>query len=208
MSFDLTVTSLYVALVSGGCLELIAEPRFGLSAALEQGAEFNVLKLTPGQLQLLNLAVKPEAAGRVKALVLGGENLLRETVTKWLELSPESRVFNEYGPTETVVGCCIYEFKEGEDTAASVPIGGAIANSESYILDDAEQLLPVGAKGEIYIGGAGLARGYLQRPELTAETVRAAPVQHGGGERLYRTGDVARYRPTGTMEYLGRLDSR
>jgi non-ribosomal peptide synthetase component F len=81
LSFDLTVTSLYVALVSGGCLELVGDPRFGLSAALEQGAEFNVLKLTPGQLQLLNLEVKPEAAGRVKALVLGGENLLRETVT-------------------------------------------------------------------------------------------------------------------------------
>jgi amino acid adenylation domain-containing protein/non-ribosomal peptide synthase protein (TIGR01720 family) len=208
LSFDLTVTSLYGALVSGGCLELIGEQRFGLSRALGEGAEFNVVKLTPGQLQLLNLEVKKGAAGRVAALVLGGENLLSETVKSWLELNPETRVFNEYGPTETVVGCCIYEFKEMADSAASVPIGRAIANTQLYILDDHRQPVPLGVAGELYIGGEGVARGYLKQPQLTAEKFVPHPFSGEEGARLYRTGDLTRFRQDGQIEYLGRLDQQ
>ncbi len=116
---------------------------------------------------------------------------------------------NEYGPTETVVGCCVYDATDTPLTNANIPIGRPIANTQLYILDQYLQPVPVGVPGELFIGGAGVARGYLNRPDLTAKRF----INIGNGAKyhptpLYKTGDRTRYRPDGTIEYLGRLDNQ
>ena len=115
-------------------------------------------------------------------------------------------VINEYGPTETVVGCAVYRCRAADVPDEAVPIGRPITNTRLYILDPHLELTPVGVPGELHIGGAGLARGYLNRPELTAEKFIPNPFSQTPGERLYKTGDLVRYRPDGNLEFLGRLD--
>ena len=140
--------------------------------------------------------------------MIGGENLLAETVKWWREHSPQTRLFNEYGPTETVVGCCVYEVQEETDCTGSIPIGKPIINTHLYILDETGQQVPIGVTGELYIGGAGVGRGYLNRPALTAERFVPNLFSAEPGARLYRTGDLARYRADGVIEYLGRTDEQ
>jgi acyl-coenzyme A synthetase/AMP-(fatty) acid ligase/acyl carrier protein len=143
-----------------------------------------------------------------RAFVIGGENLLAENLRLWRDLASPPRLINEYGPTETVVGCCVYEMKPEDPRTGPVPIGHPIANTELYVLDENLQPLPPDEMGELYIGGAGVARGYLNRPQLTAERFLPDPFSGIPGSRLYKTGDLARRRPDGTLEYLGRLDDQ
>jgi amino acid adenylation domain-containing protein len=209
LSFDLTVTSIYPALLTGGAVEIVGEAEgvSGLSTALARQPNYGLVKLTPAHVQLLSTQLADhEAANLTNALVIGGENLLAETVKWWRERSPQTRLFNEYGPTETVVGCCVYEVQPETDWTGSIPIGRPIANTQLYILDDKRQPSPLGVAGELYIGGAGVGRGYLNRPDLTAERFVPDPFSVEPGARLYRTGDRARYRADGVIEYLGRLD--
>jgi hypothetical protein len=127
-------------------------------------------------------------------------------VKQWRKQSPGTRVFNHYGPTETTVGCVVNEIDEcGEGL---VPIGRPIANTQAYILNDALQPVPTGVNGELHIGGAGVARGYLNRPDLTAERFLRNPFSADPQARMYKTGDVARWLPDGTIEYLGRNDDQ
>ncbi len=149
-----------------------------------------------------------QAAGLSRSFVIGGENLLAETLELWRSAAPKTRLFNEYGPTETVVGCCVHEVTDADPHSGSVPIGRPIANTQLYILDEALKPLPPGTTGELYIGGVGVARGYLNRPELTAERFLTDPFSNAPGARLYKTGDLARYRADGTLEYLGRTDDQ
>ena len=136
------------------------------------------------------------------------------TAGRLLELSPGSRIVNEYGPTETVVGCTTFEiigesWGEARDhNAGDVPIGRPIANARIYILDTHRQPVPVGVVGEIYIGGAGVARGYLNQPQLTAERFIKDPFSADADARLYRSGDLGRYRADGNIEFLGRNDEQ
>jgi len=116
------------------------------------------------------------------------------------------RIVNEYGPTETVVGCAVYAVPAGEIAAGPVPIGRPIANARLYLLDGRGRPVPEGVPGEIYIGGAGVARGYLGRPELTAERFLPDPFAAEPGARLYRSGDLARLLSSGDLEFLGRND--
>jgi len=95
-----------------------------------------------------------------RTFVIGGENLLAESLHLWREAAPETRLINEYGPTETVVGCCVYEVQPGDPHTGSVPIGRPIANTQLYVLDASLEPVPPGVIGELYIGGAGVARGY------------------------------------------------
>jgi acyl carrier protein len=118
-------------------------------------------------------------------------------------------VFNHYGPTETTVGVLTYQVGPGEgerDAGATLPLGRPMSNMTIYVLDEHLLPVPIGVVGELYVGGAGVARGYLGRPELTAE--RFVPDMYGGeaGARLYRTGDVGRWAPDGNVEFLGRID--
>ncbi len=199
ISFDLTVTSLYPALLAGAEMELLPEEggADGLLQALRRRGARALVKITPAHLDLLRQQLRPEEAeGLTRCFVIGGENLLAESLRFWRQHAPRTRLINEYGPTETVVGCCVYEVQPSDPDHGAVPIGRPIANTSLHIIED-----------ELYIGGAGVARGYLNRPELTAE--RFVPHPSGeAGARLYRTGDLARVRSDGNFEYLGRIDNQ
>ena len=211
VSFDLTVTSLYTPLLAGGSVELLPEDvgAQNLLAALLREGDRGLLKITPAHLELLGHQITAEqAAGMSRALVIGGENLLAENLRLWREHAPATRLINEYGPTETVVGCCVHEVQPADPQNGSVPIGRPIANTQLHVLDSNLEPVPPGAIGELYIGGAGVARGYLNRPELTAERFLPDPFSEVRGKRLYKSGDLARYRTDGTLEYLGRADDQ
>ena len=211
ISFDLTITGLFSPLLVGGRV-VFAPEGLGieqLTQTLKEQEDLSLIKITPAQLQLLNRQLTPaEASGRTRRFVLGGENLQAEILGFWQDASPETIYINEYGPTETVVGCCVYEVSKDERLSGSVPIGRPIANTQLYVLDSFLQPVPTGVAGELYIGGAGVARGYLNQPELTAE--RFIPDGFGSkpGGRLYRTGDLVRYRLDGQLEFIGRIDDQ
>jgi amino acid adenylation domain-containing protein len=211
ISFDLTVTSLYPPLLTGATVELLPEDiaAQNLLAALRRPGDRALVKITPAHLELLSRQLsREEVAGMSRVFVIGGENLLADNLQLWREAAPKTRLINEYGPTETVVGCCVYEVRPEDPHTGSVPIGRPIANTQLYVLDPDLQRVPPGVIGELFIGGAGVARGYLNRPELTAERFLIDPFSGVPGSRMYKTGDLARYRTDGTLEYLGRIDDQ
>ncbi|TGX48193.1 amino acid adenylation domain-containing protein, partial [Sphingomonas gei] len=208
ISFDATVTSLLAPLVSGCQLILLPEHDLNLAALanlLAEGRDLALVKLTPSHLGLLEKH-GPEVlhAKAARMLVIGGEQLLARQVEDWLKHTPETQLINEYGPTEATVGMVVYRIKPGTLSGEISPIGRPISNTRIYLLDAYRQPVPLGAAGEIYIGGAGVARGYLNHPELTAERFIASPFVDD--DRLYKTGDLARYLPDGNIEFLGRND--
>ncbi len=208
LAFDATITSLYLPLIVGGRVVLIpdGDEIEGLADLLKQSPDFSLIKITPAHLEILNRQLSERHfADAARALILGGEALVAAQLRPWLDHAPKTRLINEYGPTEAVVGCCIYDACGQTGLVGAVPIGRPIANARIYILDRQLQPLPIGVPGELCIAGVGLARGYLNRPELTAERFVEAPLG-GRTERIYRTGDLACWRPDGNLEYLGRLD--
>ncbi len=209
LSFDLTVTSLIAPLIAGRPVVLVSEEAGveGLGEALRAGSHFSLVKLTPTHLRMLAQQLRPdEAAGRTRAFVIGGEALTAEGVAFWREHAPDTRLINEYGPTETVVGCCVYTVSATDPASGPLAIGRPIANTRLYVLDAHLRPVPVGVPGELFIGGAGVARGYWRRPELTAERFIPDAFGQEPGARLYRTGDRVRWRADGRLEYLGRTD--
>lgn len=212
LSFDLTVTSLYPALLTGGCVCLF--PQSGdmeqMVKLLEAREDINPVKLTPSHLRILNalLGQKMSTLKGPGAIVIGGEALSFFDLDFWRTQAVNTRFINEYGPTETVVGSVVYEVEAEEIGRADVPIGRPIANTRVYVVDGNFGPVPPGVAGELYIGGAGVARGYLNRPDLTAERFLPDPFSGQMGARLYRTGDRARWRSNATLEYLGRLDEQ
>ncbi|HWS52578.1 MAG TPA: amino acid adenylation domain-containing protein, partial [Pyrinomonadaceae bacterium] len=209
-SFDLCVTSVYAPLLCGQAVEILPARNDveALVRTLREREGYSFIKLTPAHLSLLASQLKgEEVEGLTGAMVVGGENLLAETVSFWRRHAPGMRIVNEYGPTETVVGSCVYEVAEGDGHEGSIPIGRPLANTQAYVLDARMEPVPVGVSGELYLGGDGLARGYLGRPALTAE--RFVPDPYGPpGSRLYRTGDVCRWGEAGQMEFMGRADEQ
>lgn len=209
ISFDLTVTAMYPPLLVGRSVYLLPEdaPFEMLAQVLLDNPGFSLVKITPAHLELLNHLIPAErAAGLTHAFIIGGENLLAENLHFWWKNAPDTTIINEYGPTETVVGCCVYRATRQAYDSGSVPIGRPIANTELYILDKQLKPVPVGISGELYIGGDGLARGYLNKPELTAERFIQHPFEQASGSRVYKTGDLARYLSDGNIEFLGRID--
>jgi amino acid adenylation domain-containing protein len=206
-AFDLTVTSLLAPLASGGRLELMAEEEEWeqLAEGLNQQA-FALVKMTPAHLQVINRMLEEPAVAGNGALVVGGEALYSQDWAHWQSAGSGMRLINEYGPTETVVGCSFYEWK-GEE-AGAVPIGRPIANTKLYVLDRNLELLPTGVEGELFVSGAGVARGYWLRPGQTAASFVPNPFTAIPGDRMYRTGDRVCYRDDGNLEYRGRLDSQ
>lgn len=209
ISFDLTLTSLLIPLAAGSTVYLLAE-ELGVDAlteALRETGDFSLVKITPAHLEAVSQQLAPEdAAGRARVFVIGGENLSSRSVRFWHQNAPDSVLVNEYGPTETVVGCCVYRVLSVLPDSATIPIGKPIANMRLHVLDGDLEPAPPGVPGELYIGGPGVARGYLGRPGLTASVFVPDPFETEPGGRLYRTGDLARYRPDGDLECLGRLD--
>ncbi|RPI03062.1 MAG: amino acid adenylation domain-containing protein, partial [Calditrichaeota bacterium] len=210
IAFDATVTAVFAPILVGKTIILLPDDADleALSRMLKQKKDFSLIKITPAHLEMLSEQIKPaEAAGLTRSFVIGGENLTADQVRFWQENAPNTLLFNEYGPTETVVGCVVYEAHQWPGIG-SVPIGNAITNTYVYVLDRHLQLVPPGAPGELYIGGEGVARGYHHRPDLTAERFLPNPFTRRPGARLYKTGDWVRYLNNGKLIYLGRIDSQ
>ena len=209
LGFDLTVTSLLAPLVVGQSIHLLPDDVTldDLGASLSAHQDACLLKLTPSHLAVLRHQLSPDdAATQARTLVLGGDQLTGDAIAFWREHAPSTRIVNEYGPTETVVGCCIYEVSAQDAFAGAVPIGRPIANTQLYVMDTNAGVVPDGVSGELHIGGMGVARGYLGRPGLTAEKFVPNPYGREIGERLYRTGDLSRRLADGNLEYQGRVD--
>ncbi|MBV9924425.1 MAG: amino acid adenylation domain-containing protein [Acidobacteria bacterium] len=206
LAFDLTVTSIFVPLVTGG--RVLVYDSEESSAALEEVVTDNqveVLKLTPSHLALL--AERDNRGSRIKRLIVGGEALSTALARRILHsFGGGVEIFNEYGPTEATVGCTLYRFDATRADRAFVPIGRPAANTQVYVLD--EQLNPVAENvvGELYIAGDGLAAGYLNRPELTNAKFIANPFRQG--EKMYRSGDRGRWLPEGELDFVGRGDEQ
>ncbi len=205
LAFDLTVTSVFVPLISGGTIRVYPDREKNglLIREVFRDNAVDVVKLTPSHLALvrdLDLAQT-----RVKQLIVGGEDFKTE-LAQAIHRKSNGQIaqHNEYGPTESTVACMIHTYDPRLDTRPSVPIGTPSDNMQVYILDKRLQPTPTGMIGEMYLSGANIARGYLNRPELTAERFLDDPFTPG--QRMYRTGDLARWLPSGHLEFLGRND--
>ena len=211
IAFDMSITALFAPLLVGSKLEIVAETQGveALYSTLCSRSNLSFVKVTPTHLSLLNQKLSPQdIAGRVQTLVIGGENLLAESLSLWQEAAPETKLVNEYGPTETVVASSIYLIPPDQPRLGSVPIGSPLANTQFYVLDEHGQPAPIGIPGELYIGGVGVARGYLNRPALTAERFIPDPFSDEPGARMYKTGDLVCCQADGNFEFLGRLDDQ
>ena len=211
IGFDLTVTSLFVPLTCGQHVSIVPQDQGvgALGETLRGDTDWTLVKITPAHLDLLARQITPPAAaGQVRTFVVGGEALRGESLSFWRDHAPATLIVNEYGPTETVVGCCVYSFPAAEATDGPVPIGKPIANTQVYVLDEQANPVPVGMPGELYIGGAGVARGYLNQPELTSSRFVTLSGLSATPQRLYRTGDRVQWRADGNLEFLGRLDEQ
>jgi amino acid adenylation domain-containing protein/non-ribosomal peptide synthase protein (TIGR01720 family) len=209
IGFDATITALFPPLLCGRAVALVREADGvdGLIEAMQRSEGFSLIKITPAHLSLLNEVIgQANLAGKARLLVIGGDALNGGRLEPWRRQAPQTRFINEYGPTETVVGCCVHEAGEQDFAGDSVPIGRPIANTRLYVLDARMSPLPTGIPGELYIGGDGVARGYLGQPALTAERFLPDPFSGEAGARLYRTGDLTIRYPDGKLSFLGRLD--
>ena len=209
INFDAATERLLVPLLRGARLVLRAQGQWGAEEICQLIVEqqVNILGFTPSYgSQLAQWLATRQQTLPVRMCITGGEALTGEHVQRIREAFRPSVFFNAYGPTETVVMPLASQVPEQlEAGAASVPIGQVIGARVAYILDADLALVPQGARGELYIGGAGLAQGYHQRPSMTAERFVADPFALTGG-RLYRTGDWVRQRADGLVEYVGRID--
>ena len=198
ISFDLTITALYGQLTTGGTARL---------GALDgDGPQPTFLKSTPSHLELM-LAL-PDNASPSECLVIGGETLNGRALGAWRERHPDVCVVNAYGPTESAVNCSEFHLARGEPTPAGVvPIGRPFPGVRLYVLDRRLHLAPIGVAGEIYIAGLQLARGYFSQAALTATRFIADPYGDPG-TRMYRTGDIARWLPSGMLDFIGRADGQ
>lgn len=208
---DLGNTVIFSSLASGGCLHVIGYDtatdgrKFGEYCATHP---LDVLKIVPAHFQTLLATSEGTEVLPRRRLVLGGDVLSHALANEVTTAGP-CRVLNHYGPTEATIGCLTFPFEphhETENFSATVPIGRPIDNAEAYILNEQLDPVPIGVPGELYLGGAGLARGYLGRPDLTAHRFVPHPLASEPGSRLYKTGDLARVLPDGTVEFLGRTD--
>ncbi|HEY6804833.1 MAG TPA: amino acid adenylation domain-containing protein [Pyrinomonadaceae bacterium] len=205
-AFDLTITSIFVPLITGNKIAIFSrDDKEALLEEILSDKQIGVCKLTPSHLMLIKDLDNRQSG--VKRFIVGGEALGTDLTRQIHESFGEQiEIFNEYGPTEATVGCMIYKYDAHHDTRASVPIGTPAANVKIYVLDKWLQPVPVNVTGELFIAGPGLAQGYLDRPELTAE--RFIPNPFAPNERMYRSGDLCRRLPSGALEYLGRRDEQ
>jgi amino acid adenylation domain-containing protein len=207
-TFDVSVWEFFWPLTVGARLVVARpeghrDPSYLLSTILAEG--ITVLHFVPSMLQIFLGEPDIERAAGVRQVMASGEALPADLARRFFEHLPGARLHNLYGPTEAAVDVTAWTCEPGSPEAV-VPIGRPIANLEIRVLDRLARPVPVGAPGELCIGGAGVARGYLGQPGLTAERFVPDPEPRPPGGRLYRTGDLSRWRPDGRLEYLGRLD--
>ena len=217
LSFDLSVEEIYPALTQGATVVLrtdamISSARDFLDCCEEW--KVTVLDLPTAYwhelvdaVALLNLSIPAS----VRLVIIGGEKALPERVIAWKQkVSAGVRLVNTYGPTETTVATTMYDVKSEDEISRrqNVSIGRPIANTTAYILDEFLRPAPIGVAGELHIGGAGMARGYINRPDLTAQKFITNPFSNRPSSQLYKTGDLVRYRADGNIEFLGRVDNQ
>jgi len=172
-----------------------------------QQQQISVLFLTTALFNQI-ASVVPGAFNSLRYLLFGGEVADPRSVEAVLKQGPPQQLLHVYGPTENTTFTSWYRVQDVPERAISIPIGRAIANTQIYLLDAHLNPVPIGVSGEIYLGGDGLARGYLNRPQLTAERFVPNPFSSQPKARLYKSGDLARYRLDGNIEFLGRMDEQ
>jgi amino acid adenylation domain-containing protein len=210
LAFDLTVTTLFTPLITGGRIMVyLGDPGIQSMVVLKvvDDNAVDVMKLTPAHLAMIR--DRDLRTTRLRKFIVGGEDFKTELAREITEAIPHpTEIYNEYGPTEATVGCMIHRFDIDRDRSASVPIGVPAANAGIYVLDEALRPTAPDIIGEMYIAGDGLATGYFGRPDLTEE--RFLTIQDPRDEfsklRLYKTGDLARWHREGRVEFLGRAD--
>ena len=200
---DSSVTAIYPPLFSGGRLHLISED-MALDplalAAYFKTHDIECLKIAPSHLMALNAEVEQPIMPR-KLLIVGGEEIQSEWVARLQGAAPDCRVVNHYGPTEATVGATAHPVVGHH--SGRLPIGRLLPNVQAFVLDRYGSPVPIGVAGELYLGGDCLARGYLNLPDATAGAFVPDLLSGTDGARLYRTGDMVRYRPDGSLEFLG-----
>ena len=209
--FDASVWEFFAPLMAGARVVMARpaghlDPAYVAEAILSHGA--TRLQLVPSQLRLL--LEEPAfwcCAPPLKHVFCGGETLTRELCAEFYRRMPHAALHNLYGPTEATIDATAWDVPRN-DIPDVIPIGRPIDNTRTYVVNSRMQLAPAGVPGELLIGGAGVARGYLARSELTAERFLPDPFCPGERERVYRTGDLARYLPDGNLQYLGRIDAQ
>ena len=207
VSFDASTFEIWGALLNGGKLVVMRE---GVASLEELGRavrekRVSTMWLTAGLFHQVVEAGVQELRG-VKQLLAGGEVVKAGAVKKVLEEVEGIEVINGYGPTENTTFTCSWKMRRGEEIGSSIPIGRPIGNTRVYVMDEEMQAVGVGVAGELCVAGAGLARGYINQGEKTGEMFVPNPYGEEAGERMYRTGDIVRYRKDGAIEYLGRKD--
>lgn len=213
---DLGHTMIFPSLCFGGCLHLISAERATNPEAIADYFSqhpIDCLKIVPSHLGALLSVSQPERVLPRYQLILGGEAASSALIEQIWAIAPNCHILNHYGPTETTVGVLTHAVSRNSDlSSSSIPLGRPLANTQIYLLDAQQKLVPPGATGELYIGGAGVARGYFHQPQLTAERFIPLPAHLVSdtaiGQHLYRTGDLARYCLDGTLEFLGRADDQ
>jgi amino acid adenylation domain-containing protein len=207
-AFDASTMEVWSPLLHGGCIVVIPQAEllepYSLVDMLRR-QEVDILHLVAG---LLGAYAEPliPIFPRLRYLLTGGDVVDPRAAAKILRESPPQHLIHCYGPSESTTFATTQEVEEISERAKSIPIGQPIANTQVYLLDSHGQPVPIGVAGEIYIGGAGLAHGYLNRPGLTVEQFRVDPFAGQPGARMYKTGDLGRYMAGGNIEFLGRND--
>ncbi len=208
ISFDASTFELWGALLHGALCVVYTEryPSVALLGDIIKQHSISTLWLTSSYFNTI-IDEAPKILAPVKQLITGGESLSATHIQKAMEILPHVYLVNGYGPTESTTFTCCYDISGSlKLPVLSIPIGKPISNTRVYLLDKHMRPVPVGVYGEIYIGGDGLALGYHNRPELTAEKFVANPFSDKSRARLYRTGDLARYLPDGNIDFSGRID--
>lgn len=209
-SFDAYTFELWGALGNGGCLVVVPKDVVIDPDALHRFVRQHRLTTMFLTTAAVNAVARhrPDAFAPLHDLLFGGEAVDPDAVRAILAAGPPTRLLHVYGPTEVTTFSTWYQVREVPPRAVTVPIGGPIANTECLVLDADLRPVPVGFPGELYLGGPGLADGYLNRPGLTADRFVPHPFADAPGQRLYRTGDLVRRRPDGAIEFVGRLDDQ
>lgn len=206
-AFDAFTFEVWGALLQGGVLvgiskDIALSPQ-GLVRHIQE-QQINVMFMTSALFNQI-IAADPSSFRSMRYLLVGGEAVDPKAMSEALSNGAPEHLENGYGPTESTTFAITYSLTAAEQ---SIPIGHPIANTQAYILNRYLQIVPVGIAGDLYLGGDGLARGYWERPQLTAEKFVPHPFSQTAGERLYYTGDVAQYRADGAIEYVGRRDEQ
>jgi amino acid adenylation domain-containing protein len=207
ISFDASTFEVWGALCNGAKLVIAParNPSLDELGQIIASQGVTTVWLTAGLFHLM-VDENPAALKPLRQLLTGGDVVSAAHVRRALSVAPDCRIINGYGPTENTTFTCCYAITRPQQVDAGVPIGRPIRGTRIYILDSELEPVPVGAIGELYAAGHGLARGYLNQPELTREKFVADPFAADRGARMYRTGDFARYLPDGTVEFVGRRD--